>query len=226
MPAMNEAEVYQYLTKDGDSVGTIKKNTEMLRQHFTIESQRVAHALSQLDPYNQERHAAEAQRIYHENNGVLDRVLMQIASTSPQQMPLPIEAINKASEMTGIPKDKAKAVLSIPVILIAAFPAALLYTIGFIFAVGLVGFILAIINALTLKIDFSGMINPETVDSWLVVKVLYWIAYALAAIYGFAQVRGGGGLMAVVEELFLDPVLYILEVINSFLAGVGKMNSK
>ena len=152
---MTEAEVYQYLTKDGDSLGTIKKNTEMLRQYFSTEAERVTHSLAQLDPHNKDRHAAEAQKIFQESNIVLDRVLMQIASTSPQELPLPIEAMNKASSITQVPKNQAKAILALPLILIAAIPAALLYSIVVIGTIWIVSFFAETLNRFTLKMDMS-----------------------------------------------------------------------
>ena len=211
MPAMNEAEVYRYLTQDGDSVSAIKKNAEMLRQQFTIEYQRVTHALSQYEPYNQDRHTAEAQRILHENNGSLDRVLMHIASTSPQKMPLPVEAINRASEAARVPKAKAKAVLSIPVILFAAFPAALFYEVVLVLSIGAIVVVAAIVNAVFFKIDTSGLVaGVSELDRWLIVKVVYGICYIVGVVVGFGHIRGGGTLGEAFNMLFTEPLLYLL----------------
>lgn len=223
MPAMNEAEVYQYLTKDGDALGTIKKNTEMLRQHFTIESQRVAHALSQLDPHNQDRHAAEADRILHENNGTLDRVLMQIASTSPQKMSLPDEAINKASIATKVPKAQAKAVLSFPVILFAAIPAGLLYAVGVAFAIGLVVAVAAIVNALVFKMDVSGITaSLKGLDYWFIGKIWYGIWYVVAVVSGFMSVRSGATLWETFNMLFFEPLSELLDLAGAATGSGGK----
>lgn len=211
MPAMTEAEVYQHLTKDGDSLGAIKKNTEMLRQHFTIESQRVAHALSQLDPHNQDRHAAEAERIFHENNGVLDRVLMQIASTSPQKMSMPVEAINKASATANVSKNQAKAVLSFPIVLFAALPAGLLYAFASALSVALVFGVAYVVNMFTLKLDIaSWTAGLNQVDGWFWAKVWYVIWYVVAVVQGFRKVRSGASLWETFNELFFEPIFAML----------------
>ena len=220
MPAMNESEVYQYLTQNGDSLPAIKKNTEMLRQHFTIEAQRVAHALSQLDPYNKDRHQVEAQRIYQENNAALDRVLMHIASTTPQKMPIPVEGINKASVAAKIPKNQAKAVLTFPFVLFMAFPAALFYTIALFVVVGLVVLVALVVNAFTLKMDISGMKEAvATVGFWVIAKITYWICYVFAVFLGFSHVRGGGSFGEVFMELFLNPITSLAEMFNGIMSA-------
>lgn len=213
MPAMDEAEVYQYLTKDGDSIGSIKKNTEMLRQHFTVESQRVAHGLSQLDPNNKERHSAEAERLLHENNGTLDRVLMRIVSTSPQQMPLPVEVINRASEVTKVPKNQAKAVLSFPVILFAAIPAGLLFAVGIAFIIGAIVAIAAIVNAFVFKMDVSGIrASLKGLDYWFIGKIWYGIWYVVAVVAGFMNVRRGATLWETFNTLFFEPLSQLADI--------------
>lgn len=219
MQRMSEADIYKRLTKDGDSLPAIKKNTEMLRQEFTIESQRVAHNLSQLDPHNKDRHEAEAQRIYQENNAVLDRVLMQIASTSPQKMSLPVEAINRASQAAKVPKAQAKAVLSVPVILFAAFPAALFYEVVFIFAVGAIVVVAAIINHFIFKIDISGITpsfrDPDTkAMAVMLLKLLYGICYAIAAIIGFKHIRKGGTIGEAFNMLFTEPLTNLMSIFS------------
>ena len=219
MQQMSEADIYNRLTKDGDSLTVIKKNTEMLRQEFTIESQRVAHTLSQLDPHNKERHEAEAQRIYQENNAVLDRVLMQIASTSPQKMPSPIEAINKASKAANVPKNQAKAVLSAPIILFAAFPAALFYEVVFIFGVGAIVVVAAIVNYFIFKIDTSGLtaslkgpdVKPMAI---LLFKLLYGICYVIAVVMGFKHLRKGGTLSEAFNMLFFEPLENLMSIFS------------
>lgn len=211
MSAMNEAEVYQKLTKDGDSLAAIKKNTEMLRQHFTVESQRVAHNLSQLDPNNKERHSAEAERILHENNGVLDRVLMEIASKSPQKMPLPVEAINKASEATKIPRNQAKAVISFPVVLFAALPAAVFYTMISIIAVVAVLFVALVADDILLKIGLKEWLaNYKDIDKKLVIKVWVSVCYIVAVIRGYMMIRRGGTIREMFNELFSKSLIEIL----------------
>lgn len=220
MQRMSEADIYNRLTKDGDSLPAIKKNTEMLRQEFTIESQRVAHNLSQLDPHNKDRHEAEAQRIYQENNAVLDRVLMQIASTSPQKMSLPVEAINRASQAAKVPKAQAKAVLSLPVILFCAFPAALFYEVVLVLAVGAIVVVAAIINHFVFQIDTSGIVASATaLDRWLIAKVIYGICYVIAVIVGFSHIRGGGTIGEAFNMLFTEPILYLLSLVGG---GDGK----
>lgn len=219
MHRMSEADIYSYLTRNGDSLTAIKKNTEMLRQEFTIESQRVAHNLSQLDPYNKDRHEAEAQRIYQENNAALDRVLMEIASTSPQEMPSTIEAINRASRAAKVPKNLAKAVLSLPIILFAAFPAALFYEVIFLFVVGAIVVVLLIINSFIFKIAV-----PEITDSFFsienklaafsLLKLLYGVCYVIAVGVGFRHLRKGVTLMDTFFILFMEPLVNLLSMFN------------
>ncbi len=215
MPAMTEAEVYQYLTKDGDSLPAIKKNTEMLRQHFTIESQRVVHTLSQLDPHNSDRHEAEAQRIYQENNAALDRVLMQVASTTPQKLPLLIDTLNDASKKTQIPKNQAKAFLSLPLILFCAFPAALFYEVVLILLVGAIVVVAAIVNHFIFHLDTSSIVaTAKEFDRWLIAKVVYGICYFFAVIIGFSHIRGGGTVGEAFNMLFLEPLVELLSVVG------------
>lgn len=215
MQMMSETDIYNRLTKDGDSLPAIKKNTEMLRQEFTIESQRVAHTLSQLDPHNKDRHEAEAQRIYQENNAALDRVLMQVASTTPQKMPLPIEAINRASEKTQIPKNQAKAFLSLPLILFCAFPAALFYEVVLIFLVGAIVVVAAIVNHFIFHIDTSSIVaTAKEFDRWLIAKVVYGICYFVAVIIGFSHIRGGGTVGEAFNMLFMEPIVELLSIVG------------
>lgn len=222
MQRMAESDIYNRLTKDGDSLPAIRKNTEMLRQEFTIEAQRVTHTLSQLDPHNKDRHEAEAQRIYQENNAALDRVLMQVASTTPQKMPLPIETINRVSEKTQIPKNQAKALLSLPLILFCAFPAALFWGVVFVFVVGVVVLVGAFIGHFVFDVQVSGvvrgMISLLESDKYLGAKILYGIFYFIAVILGFSHVRGGGTIGEVFLTLFVEPVTNLL----SMLGGGGK----
>lgn len=217
MQRMSEADIYNRLTKDGDSLPTIKKNTEMLRQEFTIESQRVAHTLSQLDPNNKDRHEAEAQRIYQENNAALDRVLMQIASTTPQKMPSTIEAINRASKAANVPKNQAKAVLSMPVILFAAFVSALFYEFVFVFGVAIIGVVAALIGHFIFKIDTSGLLSsfwgPDSKSTLiLLLKLIYGICYVIAVVVGFRHLRKGGTLGEAFEMLFWEPLIYLMSL--------------
>jgi hypothetical protein len=207
MPAMTEAEIYERLTKDGESLQAIRKNTEMLRQHFTVEAQRVAHALSQLDPHNQDRHAAEAQRIHQDNNAVLDRVLMQIASTTPQQLPLSVEAINKASVKANVSKDQVRAVLSFPLILFAALPLGAAYAIGSALCIFIAGFVISFVSGL-LKIRIS-LPNTSGLPATFIVWFFIW--YAVAAYQGFSKVRSGQSIPQTFFELFFEPILMLLK---------------
>lgn len=217
MQRMSEADIYNRLTKDGDSLPAIKKNTEMLRQEFTIESQRVAHTLSQLDPHNKDRHEAEAQRIYQENNSSLDRVLMQIASTTPQKMPSTIEAINKASTAANVSKNQAKTVLFMPVILFASFVSALFYEFVFVFAVAIIAVVAAVIGHFIFKMDisgiFSGVLGQENRPTLiLLLKLIYGICYAAAVVVGFRHLRKGGTLGEAFNMLFWEPLTYLMSL--------------
>ena len=153
---------------------------------------------------------------------MLDRVLMHIASTSPQKMPLPVEAMNKASEATKIPKNQAKAVLTFPFVLFAAFPAALLYTVALFCIVGMIALVALVVNAFTLKMDISNIRESVTaVGFWAIAKVTYWICYVLAVFFGFSHVRSGGSFWEVFEELFLNPIGSLAEMFNGIM-NAGK----
>lgn len=215
MQQMNEADIYNYLIKDGDSLASIRKNTEMLRQRFKTEYERTAHTLKELDPHNQDRHEAEASRIRESNSQSLDRVLMHIAATSPQKMPLPVEAINRASEAARVPKAKAKAVLSVPVILFAAFPAALFYEVILVCSIGAIVVVAAIVNAVFFKIDTSGLVAVVSeLDRWLIAKVVYGICYIVGVVVGFSHIRGGGTLGEAFNMLFTEPLLNLLSGVS------------
>lgn len=102
MQEMSEAEIYDFLTKDGADLNSIRKKTQVLRDELAAEQEKRVHALSKFDPQNQERHEREAARIFEEKSRKLDEILMRIAEGSSMQLPIHREAVLEASKkLTG-----------------------------------------------------------------------------------------------------------------------------
>lgn len=97
-----EAQIYDFITKDGKSLDSIRKNTQTLRDQLADEEEKRVHALITLDPQNKDRHERESARISEEKNQKLDEVLMRIAQNTPVELPLHREAMLEASKkLTG-----------------------------------------------------------------------------------------------------------------------------
>lgn len=102
MQEISEAEIYDFITKNGKDVDSIRKNTQLMRDRLEEEKERRIHSLSKFDPQNRDRHEREASRIFEGKSRKLDDALMQIAENSPAQLPLHREAMLGASKkLTG-----------------------------------------------------------------------------------------------------------------------------
>lgn len=102
MSEMSEADIYNFIIKDGTNPEDIRKNTQKLRETLEDEMERRIHSLTQLDPDNRGRHERESGRIFEEKNRKIDSVLLKIAENASVQLPLSREAALKVStEITG-----------------------------------------------------------------------------------------------------------------------------
>lgn len=97
-----EAEIYEFIIKDGKDMDSLRRNTQTLRDQLVEEEEKRVLALSKIDPQNKERHEREAARIFEEKSRKLDEVLMGIAENSTVKKPLPDDVITGASRaLTG-----------------------------------------------------------------------------------------------------------------------------